>query len=113
MGVPLQMAAPRQDHNNTYSVTLVCTTRATTLSVCLQVTDLTRSSGWFASDPRVESNTAEDFCSFLVHLIMVGVLRPGDVLIADNASVHTSEDIIDLVSRVLRVANVNRVLFGC
>lgn len=105
MGVPLQIAASRPDHNLTYSVTLVCFLLVHCFTD-LQVSDLTAERGFYASDPRVESNTGLDFCKFLLHLIGAGVLRPGDVLIADNASVHGSDDVIDVVSAVLEATNV-------
>jgi len=44
-------------------------------------------------DLREESNTAEDFLQFIRYLCETGKLPQGHVLVLDNASVHTSDDI--------------------
>eukprot|EP01119_Soliformovum_irregulare_P003638 TRINITY_DN1445_c0_g1_i2.p1 TRINITY_DN1445_c0_g1~~TRINITY_DN1445_c0_g1_i2.p1 ORF type:complete len:314 (-),score=86.19 TRINITY_DN1445_c0_g1_i2:79-1020(-) len=43
---------------------------------------------------RSESNTQEDFFNFVAQAIKVGYLKRGDVLVMDNASVHTGSDML-------------------
>lgn len=43
---------------------------------------------------------------FIVELVAVGVLLPGDTLVLDNASVHWSEEIADHLDALLDAAEV-------
>lgn len=72
----------------------------------VQVCDLTLPTGFYVSQPREASNTAFDFLAFVVELIAQGVLSPGDVFVCDNASVHWSEEIAELMDDILDAAQV-------
>jgi hypothetical protein len=71
-----------------------------------QLTDLTNPAGFIVSEPRLASNSAQDFLDFVVLLITSAVLLPGDYLIVDNAPIHFSEDIEEDLERVLDVSQV-------
>lgn len=49
------------------------------------------------------------FLLFVVELIVVGVLLPGDVYILDNASIHWCEEIVDPLDAILEAAQVGCV----
>lgn len=72
----------------------------------MQVTDLTNPDGFVVSEPRLESNSAEDFLEFVMLLLLRGVLRAGDYLICDNAPIHFSEDIESALEAVLEASQV-------
>jgi len=88
-GVEIQ----RQDeHIESWSVTLL--------------SDLRNAHGFVLSQPIQGTNSAVDHLEHLVTWLERGVLREGDVLILDNASIHNSEEILGLVSLLLDAACV-------
>jgi hypothetical protein len=72
----------------------------------MQVTDLTNPDGFVVSEPRLESNSAEDFLEFVMLLLLRGVFRAGDYVICDNAPIHYSEDIEAALEAVLEASQV-------
>lgn len=58
------------------------------------------------SNPRVASNTAEDFLQWVESLIATGHLVAGDIFICDNASVHLAVEIQDRLDAALDEAGV-------
>lgn len=58
------------------------------------------------SNPRVASNTAEDFLEWVESLIALGHLVSGDIFICDNASVHAAADIQERLDSALDGAGV-------
>lgn len=71
-----------------------------------QVTDLTHPDGFVVSEPRMDSNSADDFLEVVMLLLLRGVLRAGDFLICDNAPIHFSDDIEAALEAVLAVSQV-------
>lgn len=68
---------------------------------------MSRRNGFYCSVPRESSNTASDFLIFIAHCIRVGVLRPGDVLVMDNSTVHWSQEISLLLDAIFEAAEVS------
>ena len=53
-------------------------------------------------DYRDDSNDQEDFFDFITQAVLAKYLRPGDILVCDNAAVHARADIFkDLQGLVL------------
>ena len=51
---------------------------------------------------RDDSNDQEDFFDFITQAVLAKYLRPGDILVCDNAAVHARADILkDLQGLVL------------
>jgi len=73
------------------------------------VTSLASPTPCFISLPREESNTAEDFVVFVVHLICEGVLTAGDIFVADNASVHWSQRVSDTLASLFTTYGIRFV----
>jgi hypothetical protein len=74
------------------------------------LTSLTAPHGFVCSTPRTASNTSWDFLRFLVEVALDGYLNAGDVLVLDNASVHTSS-LIDLPLRQFLALSGVRLLY--
>eukprot|EP01126_Amoeba_proteus_P036441 TRINITY_DN3714_c0_g2_i4.p1 TRINITY_DN3714_c0_g2~~TRINITY_DN3714_c0_g2_i4.p1 ORF type:complete len:138 (-),score=20.82 TRINITY_DN3714_c0_g2_i4:72-485(-) len=58
---------------------------------------------------REETNTQWDFVMFVCDAIDVGHLCPGDILIADNASIHKGDDSFDILLWLLKQHQVTLV----
>jgi len=56
----------------------------------------------YVSEARVGSNTGLDFLYFVVDLLRDDVLVAGDVFIIDNASIHSSMDVFELMFTLLQ-----------
>lgn len=103
----------KENRKLAYSITLVgifLFSFTVLMLVHAQVTDLTRPSGYYVSEPRQDSNSAEDFLFFFVELILVGVLVRGDFFIVDNSPVHFSEEIAAAI-QAIEVASGVRLRF--
>lgn len=74
------------------------------------MTSLTAPHGFVCSTPRTASNTSYDFLLFLVELAQDGYLTAGDVLVLDNASVHTSSLIGPQLRQLLAATGI-RLLY--
>lgn len=61
------------------------------------------------SNLRVNSNNAADWLDWIRNLIAGGHLEAGDILICDNATIHTASSIIDDMQEALDNANVRLV----
>jgi len=59
---------------------------------------------------RTESNTQWDFFNFVMSAIFDGQLTAGDILVVDNASVHTGLDMIVPLDQVCEVFGI-RILY--
>lgn len=58
--------------------------------------------GPFFVQSREQSNTAFNFIEYLIAAVNAGFITRGDILICDNARVHTAFDIQDLVLRIVQ-----------
>lgn len=70
------------------------------------MTDLSRPSGYYVSEPRLNSNTAADFFAFVLELILGDVLVPGDYFVVDNAPVHFSEEFAPILDQLEAASGV-------
>ena len=75
----------------------------------MQLTSLSLPDGFWVSDARVESNIANDFLDVIVQLLKGGILTSGDILICDNATVHNSREIAEMLTLLLDAAGVRLV----
>ena len=60
-------------------------------------------------DVREESNTAQDFCTFISLALAAGFFEAGDFLVYDNAKVHFASNTREELEGLLNEANVNFV----
>lgn len=58
-------------------------------------------------DIRKNSNSADDFVGFILAALVDGYLRPGDILILDNATVHSGSDLFPQLVALLNEAHVD------
>ena len=65
--------------------------------------------GYWLSVPRVEANSGLDFLEVVVSMLENGVLVDGDFLVLDNAKIHFSEDIQDILNPLLVLSGVRLV----
>lgn len=78
---------------------------------CFVMTDLrNRNRGFVVSSIKDGSNTATDFFRFVIWAVGTSVLRPGDVLVVDNASIHTARSMLRPLLVILRFFAV-RLIF--
>lgn len=59
------------------------------------MTSLTHPRGFVTSAPRQGTNTSVEFFEFIAARIADGHLLEGDILVADNARIHTAADLLD------------------
>jgi transposase len=59
---------------------------------------------------REGSNDQTDFLSFIIHSIESNFWVEGDILVMDNASIHTGENIVEIVDLILKAYGVRIVL---
>lgn len=76
-GVP-QTHTSKEPFNKTYT-TIVCTSLAGEYHIPLRLT------------LKEGTNSQLDFLRFIIYLFRINYLKPGDVLILDNAKIHASE----------------------
>ena len=60
-------------------------------------------------DIRVGTNTAIDFLRSLLRMISIGFITRGDVVVADNASVHDAQHVLPRLYMTLRRVGVKLV----
>lgn len=60
-------------------------------------------------DIREQSNSSQDFCTFLTLSVEMGFFVPGDVLVYDNAAVHFAMDTWEEVSSLLGSVGVTTI----
>jgi len=73
------------------------------------VTSLVSDPPFYVSEFRVGSNSARDFFFYIVDLLEIGALVPGDIVILDNASIHYAAEIADPLADVLDSFHVRLV----
>jgi len=61
------------------------------------------------SNPRVGTNTSWDFLSLVIDLLQANILRRGDVLVMDNATVHKAIGILGMLLALLAAHNVRLI----
>ena len=62
------------------------------------------------SDPRVGSNTADNFFDWMCRLVSSRSLVAGDIFIVDNAAIHVARDILPPLRALLDGAGVRMVV---
>jgi hypothetical protein len=72
-------------------------------------TDLNNPDGFVLSPPRRESNTARDFLEYVISLVEFGTLSAGDFFFVDNASIHSAEEILPVLSELLDAVHVRLI----
>jgi transposase len=61
------------------------------------------------ANPRESSNSAEDFLEVIQQFIQCGALVAGDVLVCDNATVHTADAIFLALITLLNNHDINLI----
>jgi len=74
------------------------------------LTNLANPNGFYVGSIRQDNNDALDFLDFIVDIIEKKQVVAGDILIVDNASIHTSQEIFPVVMALLRGAHVRLCL---
>ena len=72
--------------------------------------DLTNPQGFVVSEPREDSNTALDFCAYVIQLIEDGTLVAGDYFVVDNASIHNASDMLPILDELFDALDM-RLIF--
>jgi len=88
------LAPTKRNHRIRYSVTLLTSLSDTPLYL----------------EIREETNTQFDFAEFILNCVKHNQLKQGDILVCDNASVHTGKAIQDLLDDVIETVGF-RIVF--
>lgn len=74
------------------------------------MSSLTHPRGYLASPARRDTNTSVDFFLFIIRRIHSGDLRPGDILVCDNARVHTAHSMLHFLLEIFDAFQIKLVL---